>query len=398
MTKVALLTHGYRLGGGVPSVARWLRDSLEATGHYSVEIYDLATSSNDGLSRRLARPRSWMRQSLQGIQSSEAEERHWGANSVELEFMRYRPRKELTAKLNRFDLVQVVAGSPAWGAVAAKVDVPVVLQVATRAVWERKSQIGSWNGLSRPWRRSMTAATTRIEDSAVRMASTVLVENSSMLEYVQAAGQSKVMIAPPGVDVSTFAPHPAGWQKSGPILSVCRLSDPRKGLDRLLNAYSKVRRSLKGAPGLVLAGRGPFPDDLRAQIEALGMGPHVLVRADVHPTELPNLYRSASVFIQGSHEEGLGLSALEAMASGLPVVSTETHGAREMVEPELTGHLVQQTSEDAVVCGIARRIQEVLEVDGEKMSGMARERCVQLFSSDATLRAFTRTYDSLLNA
>ena len=114
--RIALVTQGFCIGGGVSTVARWLRSGLESTGNYSVDIHDLATSSKDAMSRRLARPKTWLRRSLRWLSDSDDGLQHWGANAVEVELMRYRPRVELTRTLRSYDLIQVVNGGPALAA------------------------------------------------------------------------------------------------------------------------------------------------------------------------------------------------------------------------------------------------------------------------------------------
>jgi glycosyltransferase involved in cell wall biosynthesis len=383
--RIALVTHGFTVGGGVPAVTRWLKRSLETTGAYAVDIYDLATSSRDRTSRRLASPRSWARSSLRSGE-------HWGANAVELEFMRYRPRRELTQALRAYDLIQVVAGTPAWAVAVLDVDVPVVLQVATLASWERQAQLSDQALPARAWRRAMTAVTTRFERRALREATAVLVENDAMLRHAAATGQPRVRKAPPGVDTAFFTPNPAGWNRDGHILSVSRLGDARKGLDRTIRAYAAIVRRRNTAPPLVLAGKGTLSAQNWALIEELGLTSRVIVRRDVASTDLLALYQHASVFVQTSHEEGLGLSVLEAMSCALPVVATRTAGSSETVEDAVTGWVVPQTRPELV----ADRTIALLENGGNEFGRAGRLRCNTLFSSTASLQAFIRTHDEVL--
>lgn len=389
--RVALVTHGLESGGGVPAVATWLRTALESTGRYAVDVFDLATSSVDPHSRRILAPASWGRRSLRGPRSS------WGANLVEIEFMRYRPRVELTRALAGYDLIQVVAGTAAWANPVARARRPIVLQVATRAAWERRSQLAHAPLPMRTWRRAMTTTTTRLEAAGILRSDAVLVENDHMLSHVEAMGHRAVRKAPPGVDVHRFTPDDGGWSGSGHILAVCRLGDPRKGLDRLISAYAGIVASLDDAPRLVLAGRGDLAPANRRLIHDLGLTRRVDVRSDIPATDLVELYRGASVFVQPSHEEGLGLSVLEAMACGLPVVATDTAGSRQTVLDGETGWRIPQTSHNDVVTRLAARIVGVLvRGDGHRFGAAARADCVRRFSTDVTLRTFLDEYDRLL--
>jgi glycosyltransferase involved in cell wall biosynthesis len=161
----------------------------------------------------------------------------------------------------------------------------------------------------------------------------VLVENEAMVAAATEAGQRNVVKAPPGVDTTRFLPAFDGWRKDGHLLSVCRLGDPRKGLDRLIRAYAVLCREAEPAPRLVIAGKGRLLPAHRELIEDLKLTQKIDVRTDVSEKALVELYQKASVFVQTSHEEGLGLSVLEAMACGLPVVTTVSGTNHEIVVP-----------------------------------------------------------------
>lgn len=389
---IALVTQGFDTGGGVPSVARWLRDGLREAGH-DVDVHDLATSSRDPSSRRIARPASWLQASLRGPSDPASGAQHWGANAVELEPMRYLPRRELTRALRTYDLIQVVAGGAAVAGAVVGAGPPVFLQVATRLRWERRARHGVLPLPARAWGDAMTAWATRLEVRALVAIDGVFVENREMLAYVGEIGQRNVVLAPPGVDTDRFRPAASAWAADGYLLSVCRLAEPRKRLDRLIDGYRELVRRDPSAPDLVLAGRGQLPEDLRRRISAAGVASRVTVRTDVAAADLPELYRCASVYVQASDEEGLGISVLEAMASGLPVVATDTAGARECVVDGSSGLLVQQDDAVDLAAAFAERLTQVLTAAGGAMGDRGRRRCEAEFSSRQTLARFLDSYD-----
>ena len=393
--RVAIVTAGFDIGGGVPTIARWLRHGLRSLGGYTVDIHDLATSSRDRFSRRLRSPRSWVRPTLRGVSGDDGVT-HWGANAVEIESMRYRPRRELTRVLQSYDIIQVVSGGPALAAAVVRAGVPSVLQVASTVAWERQRQMAEQTGLIRLWRRGMTTLTTRVERYALHRVDVVLVENSTMLDYVRSLGHRRVIKAFPGVDTTIFSPPGLGWKREGYLLSVCRLDDPRKGLDRMIRAYAYMVEADESVPRLVLAGRGRLPEILIGLARHLGLSSRVTVCSTISDDELPKLYRDASVFLQTSYEEGLGMSILEAMASGLPVVSTETSGTKETVLAGVTGWLVPQDGGPDTARRVADRVLGVLHGDGAAMGASARERCTQSFSTNVAIKRFTEIYADLL--
>jgi hypothetical protein len=136
--------------------------------------------------------------------------------------MRYRPRVELTRTLRSYDIIHVVTGAPALAAAVMKADIPVVLQAATTAAWERESQFADQAIAKRAWRRGMMALTSQVERSALQDVDVVLVENDTMLAHVRSLGQQNVVKAPPGLDTDRFTLGLGGWRSNGYLLSVCR--------------------------------------------------------------------------------------------------------------------------------------------------------------------------------
>jgi glycosyltransferase involved in cell wall biosynthesis len=241
----------------------------------------------------------------------------------------------------------------------------------------------------------MTKVTSRIERLALGTVDAVFVENEAMLRHVRTLSRAYVTKASPGIDTSLFCPPAAGWNRHGHILSVCRLSDPRKGIDRTIRAYAELVQARADAPDLVLAGRGSLPAPVAALAAEMGLASRVIVRPDVKPDELVDLYRGASVFLQTSFEEGLGLSVLEAMACGLPVVATETAGSIETVVHGVTGWRVPQGPESDVPHMLAHRMAMLLDDAGPAFGSRGRDRCRSTFSSGVTVARFTDVYDAL---
>ncbi len=354
-------------GNGVRSVVGFLHRVACEAG-YEVELLSAATSARDAASLRLLAPGSWER----GPQVERRPEPplphdHFGAFLAELEFQRYRPSAALSRRLDRCDLVQVVAGTPVWASLARDTRVPVALQVASLSRVERASALGTQRGLRRLWTAAMTAANARGERRALARADLVLVENRAMASWLgsgPAAG--RVVLAPPGVDVQRFRPaeEPAAeyW------LSVARFADPRKNLGLLLRAYAGAKALRPGIPRLVLAGSsGPTARDLALAAE-LGIAADLELRGGVSEAALAELYRHAALFLLSSDEEGWGLVLAEAMASGIPVVATRTHGAAEIVRDDETGFLVPIGDAQALA---ARAL--TLHDDPERAGAMRRE-------------------------
>ena len=129
MKRVALVVPGLEEGGGVPAVALFLARIMRESGRYEPHFISLPMGSSDPMSVSLRAPSTWK----SGARVAQGE---WGGEPFslvgnhlsEFEFQRYRPRCVLTDLLAGFDLVQIVAGAPAWGWIARDLTVPVALQ------------------------------------------------------------------------------------------------------------------------------------------------------------------------------------------------------------------------------------------------------------------------------
>ena len=104
---------------------------------------------------------------------------------------------------------------------------------------------------------------------------------------------------------------------------------PRKELPRALAAVALMRE--RGVDALLVQIGGRFDVDQRRRIAALGLEPYVVQEPEVTEDALVAAYHAADVLLLPSSYEGFGLAALEAMASGLPVVTTGAGGLREVV-------------------------------------------------------------------
>ncbi len=137
-----------------------------------------------------------------------------------------------------------------------------------------------------------------------------------------------------GIDLERF-PY-RGPRPGGPALTVARLS-PEKDIGTLLRAVALV---LPSAPGfrLDIAGDGPEKEVLHRLAADLRLGDRVRFLGEVQ--DISALLAGAGLFVLPSQTEGISLTILEAMASGLPVVATRVGGNPETVLDKVTGLLV----------------------------------------------------------
>jgi len=153
----------------------------------------------------------------------------------------------------------------------------------------------------------------------------------------------------------------------------------QKRLERLLQAVS-----LLPEVHCVLAGDGPQLPELQAQAEALGVTGRVHFLG--HRDDIPDLLALLEVFVICSDREGLSNAMLEALAAGVPVVSTPVSGATDALEPLADGSAPGLITDRKAV-NIAAAIGRILADDELRgaMSEAARRRMAERFAPAGSL-------------
>jgi len=162
---------------------------------------------------------------------------------------------------------------------------------------------------------------------------------------------------------------------------------PVKRVRDIVRTYAKVRKAVPSV--LVMVGDGPDRVDAEAEARALGVEKdvHFLGKIDA----VAPLLAGADVFLLPSHSESFGLSALEALASGTPVVGYRTGGLVEVVRDGVTGTLCEVGDVD----GMAAATVEILS-DPNRWQTMSRDAAADArarFSLDDILRQYETLYE-----
>jgi glycosyltransferase involved in cell wall biosynthesis len=151
---------------------------------------------------------------------------------------------------------------------------------------------------------------------------------------------------------------------------------PRKNLDTLIQAFYRLKCSGSFDHKLVIVGRkGWLYDQLFIRIKELDLESDIIFTGFVPDEELPFIYDRAKVFLYLSLFEGFGLPPLEAMACGVPVITSNTTSLPEVVSD--AGITVSPTDVDAVVLAMQQVLTDPLLAEKMRESGWSR---AQLFS------------------
>ena len=149
---------------------------------------------------------------------------------------------------------------------------------------------------------------------------------------------------------------------------------------------------LRDTVRLVLVGDGPLRASLEQQIAAYGIGELVWLAGDRQ--DVPPLLQAMDIFVLPSLAEGISNTVLEAMATGLPVVATNTGGNPELVEEGVNGYLCPVQEPQALASAMLRLIQSPQERSRMGKNGLERVR--QDFHWDRAVEEYLGLYDLLL--
>lgn len=158
-----------------------------------------------------------------------------------------------------------------------------------------------------------------------------------------------------GVDTDLFQPvAPSGPARPFTLISVARLN-PTKGHEDVLAALAALRADGLVIPWTVI-GEGPHRASIEARILALGLGDQVELTGALSEVEVRDRLQEAGALVLASY--GLGEAApvavMEAMACGVPPLTTRIGATPEMITADTDGMLVPQRDIEALAAGIAR--------------------------------------------
>jgi len=208
------------------------------------------------------------------------------------------------------------------------------------ACWLGTSLDDEWRGRARgldPLRRVAQVvnapALRRLERAVIRSAARIYATSPGSRKAIAAAAgidESEIALLPIPVDVEALTPEPdETWlaRLEAPVLTfVGRAGDPRKNLPLLLAALPLIQASVPGARVRLI---GSAPHELPDGVEALGV-----VDSIVSPL------RESTLFVLPSWQEGFGIVAAEALACGVPVVTTPSGGPEHLVRASRGGRVL----------------------------------------------------------
>ena len=174
-------------------------------------------------------------------------------------------------------------------------------------------------------------------------------------------------IVPNIVNLERFAPS-ISTNRSLPHILVARNLERLYDNSSALRAFALIRQRHPSAQ-MTLAGSGPERDALEQQAHDLGLADAVIFAGRVENSEMPNLYKTVSIALNPSLADNMPISILEALASGVPMVSTNVGGVPFLVEDEKTALLVPPGDHVAMANACLRLLEDASLADNLVMAG-----------------------------
>lgn len=203
-----------------------------------------------------------------------------------------------------------------------------------------------------------------------------------------------------GIDADKFRPatpgdaaSPLPFSPGDIVIGTVGRSQAVKDHATLVDAFALLRARRPQLPlRLAIVGDGPLLETMRARVAAAGLQDVAWLPGA--RTDVAAILRGLNIFVMSSIAEGTPGSALEAMASGLPVVGTRVGGIPEVIADGVTGALVAPSDAAAMADALARYADDAALAAAHGVAG--RERILRNYAMAAMVAAYQSLYDSLV--
>jgi glycosyltransferase involved in cell wall biosynthesis len=228
----------------------------------------------------------------------------------------------------------------------------------------------------------------------------VVVPTRSTADLLRSYGvKQRIEVVPTGIDLELMASTPrqparARWgvPEGVPLICYSGRIAREKNLGLLLQALAQLRAQQPEAH-LLLVGGGPWEQQCRAQVDALGLGDRVRITGFLSRPEVFDCLAEAEAFAFPSRTDTQGLVVLEAMALGCPAVAVRSGAVTDIVRHQVDGLIVEPT-----VAGLVEGLGHLLNSAESRraLAGQARQRAEEFSAGNMAVR-LSQVYQSLLD-
>ncbi|MEX3012021.1 glycosyltransferase family 4 protein [Hoeflea sp. TYP-13] len=207
-----------------------------------------------------------------------------------------------------------------------------------------------------------------------------------------------------GVDTDRFRPpqdRDTAWRQTGypgrlGIATIGRIR-PEKGTDVFVDAMIRLLPDIPDATALIvgkaMAAHRPFKTELQGRIEAAGLSQRIIFTDEVAAANLPGLVAGLSLLVAAPRYEGYGMTPLEAMASGVPIVATDAGFFSSFIGDNKAGVVVEKPDAEDLTAAARSLLDNPMEL--ALKSSNARNRAVENFAIKGEVDGIHEVYEEL---
>jgi glycosyltransferase involved in cell wall biosynthesis len=282
-----------------------------------------------------------------------------------------------------------------WGTLSIQQSLPLLTTIHHPITWDRDialSHAPDWRQrlLIRRWHAFLRMQTS----VAGRLKHIVTVSQRSRQDISLAfdIDPERIHVIHNGIDTDTFRPEPSIARNPWQLITTASADQPLKGTQHLIPAFAALTRRFPKLK-LVFIGKPKQGGDTEKLIDRFGVGDRIRFVHGIDADEIRHLYASSAVAVVPSEYEGFGLPAGEAMACGVPLVSTDGGALPEVVGD--AGLVVPVADPAALERGICQLL-EMDPADRDQMGKKGRDHIIDNFSWAQAAVDLTSLYQEVI--
>mgnify|MGYP001166979889 FL=1 len=203
--------------------------------------------------------------------------------------------------------------------------------------------------------------------------------------------EERITVIPNGIDIENFKPSSDSKTLDFKIVTTASSDIPLKGLRHLILALPRVLRDYP-LTRLTVIGKSPKKSKLNKLIDDLNLEDKITFKSGISENEIVDIYHDSDIAVIPSLYEGFGFGAGEAMACGVPLISTDSGGLKQVIGEsalKIEPGSVQQIEES-----IIKLFNE--EETRNELSKKGRERMEELFDWEIAAKAYINLFEGLI--
>ena len=203
--------------------------------------------------------------------------------------------------------------------------------------------------------------------------------------------EERITVIPNGIDIENFKPSSDSKTLDFKIVTTASSDIPLKGLRYLILALPRVLREYP-LTRLTVIGKSPKKSKLNKLIDDLNLEDKITFKSGISENEIVDIYHDSDIAVIPSLYEGFGFGAGEAMACGVPLISTDSGGLKQVIGEsalKIEPGSVQQIEES-----IIKLFNE--EETRNELSKKGRERMEELFDWEIAAKAYINLFEGLI--